>query len=936
MHRFSSLALIPSLLLAYFCLACSLLSAQENRVVRVGVATLQSGPGIVSGAEARDRLVKALNHRKPDKNSRFRLEAVALEASSQVRAIAEAREKNCEFVLYTHLTDLTTTSSLSTFNDVYLPDFHATVEYELKRVVDGSGFASNSVEVEDSASSHGAIWSALTQVANKASYDIQRGKGTPNAPAVAGMSAATPAVPALIQYVNARDYCSWLPRDIAHADALRGGCEYAISLPEKMPNFVCGQETARYLGDSQAPVDLISASVRYEDGHESYSDVRVNDRPGSGGGEGILGLRSTGEFGGNLRAVFNRPNHALFSFSGEGNVGEHAAWIFTYQIAEQKEPLWQLHAPDQTISPSYSGELWIDQKDGDVLRFRSVVVAKDLPQMFPMKNVDLQIDYERIAFGDGTNFVLPVDSTLTNVYAGESASRNVVQFRNCHKFRARGRLVLKADQLKGDQGPSGLVRSGAAPAVQVAPSAASLQKDLDEGEAILAAIRDRALQQNAMQFEAEQRQALDALTASTLQRLSELRGEQQRIQSQRQAVASAEKTVAVVAGDASRTRLMVNVRLVPVSVVLRDGTGRAVGSMGQDNFRLFDEGRPQVITQFSLETAAPDIPSKPASATLREQGAVQPDANENRLDAAGERATAYLFDDVHLNFQEIAGARDAAARHLGALKAGERAAVFTTSGAVVVDFTDDGEKLLASLRQLKPHAMLPESDCPPISYYMADLMLNKSDPEATGVAVAEAADCATRGNFPGPHAQHLASAKALEVLNAGNVESKNALVILGSVIRRTVSMPGQRSVVLVSPGFLALTADTQQDMMEIVDGAARSGIVINTLDAGGLYAGGAAGSVGDPVFDSAEAEARSDVMAEFASGTGGIFFHNNNNLDEGFRRTADAPEFVYVLGFSPQKLDGRFHKLKVTLNAAGKFEVQARRGYYAFKPANAN
>jgi VWFA-related protein len=366
-------------------------------------------------------------------------------------------------------------------------------------------------------------------------------------------------------------------------------------------------------------------------------------------------------------------------------------------------------------------------------------------------------------------------------------------------------------------------------------------------------------------------------------------------------------------------------------VVLRDGKGHAVGSMGQDNFRLFDEGRPQVITQFSLETAASNISAELASRTLRAQGAVQPEANPRPL-AAGERATAYLFDDVHLSFQEIAAARDAAGRHLGALKAGERAAVFTTSGAVVVDFTDDGEKLLASLRQLKPHAMLPDSDCPPISYYMADLMLNKSDSEATSLAVAEAADCATRGNFPGPHAQHLAAAKALEVLNTGNVESKNALVILSSVIRRTESMPGQRSVVLVSPGFLALTADMQQDMMEIVDGAARSGIVINTLDAGGLYAGGAAGSVGDPVFDTAEAEARSDVMAEFASGTGGVFFHNNNDLDEGFRRTADAPEFVYVLAFSPQKLDGKFHKLKVTVNKAGNVEVQARRGYYAFKP----
>jgi VWFA-related protein len=216
---------------------------------------------------------------------------------------------------------------------------------------------------------------------------------------------------------------------------------------------------------------------------------------------------------------------------------------------------------------------------------------------------------------------------------------------------------------------------------------------------------------------------------------------------------------------------------------------------------------------------------------------------------------------------------------------------------------------------------------------MADLMVNKADLEARGLAVAEAADCAMHGSMPGPHAQHLAVAKAAEVLNAGNAESKNTLMILRNVIRSMESMPGQRSVVLVSPGFLALTSDMQQDMMEIVDRAAGSGILINALDAGGLYGGGAATSVGDPQFALAEAAARSDVMSEFTSGTGGIFFHNNNNMDEGFRRTADVPGFVYVLGFSPQKLDGKFHKLKVTLNDAGSLQVQARRGYYALKPA---
>jgi VWFA-related protein len=92
-------------------------------------------------------------------------------------------------------------------------------------------------------------------------------------------------------------------------------------------------------------------------------------------------------------------------------------------------------------------------------------------------------------------------------------------------------------------------------------------------------------------------------------------------------------------------------------------------------------------------------------------------------------------------------------------------------------------------------------------------------------------------------------------------------------------------------------------------------------------------------IDRDEALAQSDVMAELAYGTGGTFFHNNNDVNEGFRRTADAPEYMYVLGFSPQKLDGKFHKLKVTLSAegksvAGKLTVQARQGYYAAKPTS--
>jgi VWFA-related protein len=151
-------------------------------------------------------------------------------------------------------------------------------------------------------------------------------------------------------------------------------------------------------------------------------------------------------------------------------------------------------------------------------------------------------------------------------------------------------------------------------------------------------------------------------------------------------------------------------------------------------------------------------------------------------------------------------------------------------------------------------------------------------------------------------------------------------------------MPGRRSIVLVSAGFLTVAPDAQDREMALVDQAVRAGIVFNTLDVQGVPATGISASnsedLGRALFDRDEASARSEVLADLAYGTGGMFFHNNNDLRTGFRQTADVPTFIYVLGFSPQKLDGKFHKLKVKVSGAEKMSVQARTGYYALKPTS--
>jgi hypothetical protein len=51
----------------------------------------------------------------------------------------------------------------------------------------------------------------------------------------------------------AANACAWLPANIPHAEAVAGVCQYAMSLPQKMPNFICDQDASRYRGKNKVP-----------------------------------------------------------------------------------------------------------------------------------------------------------------------------------------------------------------------------------------------------------------------------------------------------------------------------------------------------------------------------------------------------------------------------------------------------------------------------------------------------------------------------------------------------------------------------------------------------------------------------------------------------------------------------------------------------------
>ena len=392
------------------------------------------------------------------------------------------------------------------------------------------------------------------------------------------------------------------------------------------------------------------------------------------------------------------------------------------------------------------------------------------------------------------------------------------------------------------------------------------------------------------------------------------------------------------------TTFKVRVNLVLVRVVVRDAHGKIVPNLKKEDFQLFDNKKLQAISSFTVETPEARTASALASTTA--------EASSSSADAAGgkavvlpQRFVSMVFDDVHLSMSDAVFVRASATRFFEGLAASDRVSLSTTSGQLTQEFTDDHDKLAKALFGIVPHSLSGQNvhECPDVSYYQADLINNKSDMQALDVATEDALQCAYNGD---PKmiaaARGLAQAAADRALSQGDNETQYAYRHLEEVTRRLASMPGQRVLVLVSPGFISLTLTLEAS--ELADRATRANIVINTIDARGLYAPDMMGDIADPPptqsyrtsgfkasYRVAAQFAQQDVLAQLADGTGGKFYHNRNDVDEAMREAGAAPAYSYLLGFSPQnlKIDGRFHNLKVALTSKEKFEIQARHGYFA-------
>ncbi len=405
------------------------------------------------------------------------------------------------------------------------------------------------------------------------------------------------------------------------------------------------------------------------------------------------------------------------------------------------------------------------------------------------------------------------------------------------------------------------------------------------------------------------------------------------------------KTEVSVQDTGNTFKLRVN--LVQVHVIARDNTGKPVEGLNKEDFQLYDNGKLQPITTFAVESAQSH---KQRSGAAEKTGQNEGENAASNSLTRPERFVALTFDDVHLKMEDAGPLRAAAAQFVEAMVPADRVGMFSTSGQFTLDFTNEKETLKQKLLGLLPRGQLNSSTsaCPNISYYMADRLEKEGwppDPDHSGppdfeVFVQETLRCA-----PGVDvrtARTLVINAARTALDAGEAENRDTYRQLGSVLRLLSSKPGARILLLASPGFPLATLTNEAS--GVIDLANRANIVINTIDARGLYTPALEGDISQTFSDApstvglktgfrlAEQSEQQFILMDFAYGTGGTFFHSND-FETGMKQAGSAPEVSYVLGFSPQnqKMDGRYHTLKVALSGPNKYAIQARRGYFAPK-----
>ena len=381
--------------------------------------------------------------------------------------------------------------------------------------------------------------------------------------------------------------------------------------------------------------------------------------------------------------------------------------------------------------------------------------------------------------------------------------------------------------------------------------------------------------------------------------------------------------------------------LVQTDVMVFDKQGKFVKGLSKDNFELFIDGKPRTIEAFEQITAGSDEESQLAAA----RGAITLNLKRPAPLDRG-RIVFFYLDDLHMDLSGVTAAKKVIASFIEKeMGQNDQAAIASATGQIgfLQQLTNDRMILRTALDRVSPRSFsLKDGERPPMTEYEA-LLIDRLDRDVFDFFVAE-----TIRQNPGMRSDTAAAivrGRASAMLSQTARVTQNTLLGLERLVQSAKSLPGRKIVFFLSNGFLIENqrGDSLSKLRDVTKAAAKSGVVIYSMDTRGLVASLQDASTDRPfdpfarlsVSNHGELAATQDGLNALAVDTGGKAIFNTNDLKQGLAPAIKETSTYYLLAWKPDAVSqkqGRFRNLEVKLVGHSDLTVRVRKGYFDLDP----